>query len=74
MTTASVNFPSTSHFLATIRDLFAAWFSAHETGPAQPLTAFEEAEQMRAMADDVLQSDPAFAHDLYAAADRHEMA
>ncbi|WP_372662982.1 hypothetical protein [Hydrogenophaga sp.] len=38
-----------------------------------PLTPFEEAEQLRAMANDLLDSDPRFAQDLYAAADRHEI-
>lgn len=37
------------------------------------LTRFEEAEQVRAMAMDLLDSDPAFAQDLFAAADRHEL-
>ncbi len=40
----------------------------------QPLTRFQEAEQTRAMADKLLSSDPRFAHELYAAADRHERA
>lgn len=37
------------------------------------LTAFEEAQNMRQMADGFLRSDPSFAQDLYAAADRHEI-
>lgn len=76
MTTATASFPSSGHFLATVRQLFASWFSAQATAKAtsapRALTVFEEAEQLRAMANDVLQSDPAFAQDLYAAADRHE--
>jgi len=39
-----------------------------------PLTAFEEAENLRAIADEWLQSDPRFAQELYCAADRHEVA
>ena len=46
--------------------------SMSTSAAAQPLTAFEEAEQLRAMANDLLASDPAFAQDLYVAADRHE--
>lgn len=38
----------------------------------QALTVFQEAERIRAMADDLLKSDPDLAQDLYAAADRHE--
>ena len=36
------------------------------------LTSFEEAEELRAMAIDLMDSDPSFASDLFAAADRHE--
>lgn len=36
------------------------------------LTAFEDAENMRQMADGFLRNDPNFAQDLYGAADRHE--
>jgi hypothetical protein len=38
------------------------------------LTAFEEAEALRDYAQQFLQSDPAFAEDLFASADRHELA
>ncbi len=41
---------------------------------AQQLTAFEEAEQLRTFAADVQAQDPDFAQDLFAAADRHEIA
>ncbi len=61
-------------FLATLGEMLAGWFAARTTTPARPLTRFEEAEQLRAMADDLQSSDPAFAQDLYAAADRHELA
>ncbi len=72
MSTATLT--HSSHFLATVREMFAGWFAARTATPARPLTRFEEAEQLRAMADDVAKSDPAFAQDLYAAADRHELA
>ncbi len=72
MSTATLT--HSSPFLATVRDLFAGWFATRTATQARPLTRFEEAEQLRAMADDVAKSDPAFAQDLYAAADRHELA
>lgn len=76
MTTATASFSPSGHFLATVRELFATWFSAQATAKAvsapRALTVFEEAEQLRAMANDLVSSDPAFAQDLYAAADRHE--
>ena len=74
MTTATATYPSSGHLLATLRELFGTWFSARTPIPARPLTRFEEAEQLRAMTNDLLSSDPAFAQDLYAAADRHELA
>ena len=76
MTTATFSHASSGQFLVTVRQLFATWFSAHATAKTasapRALTVFEEAEQLRAMANDLLSSDPAFAQDLYAAADRHE--
>jgi hypothetical protein len=74
MTTATLSHVSSGQFLATVRQLFTTWFSARQAAPAHTLTRFEEAEQLRAMADDLVSSDPAFAQDLYAAADRHELA
>ena len=55
---------------------FALWAAAMQRPVVVPrvLTAFEEAEQLRAFADEQLLTDPRFAQDLYAAADRHEMA
>ncbi|WP_114973952.1 hypothetical protein [Rhodoferax ferrireducens] len=47
-------------------------FSASQSRPA--MTAFEEAEQLRAFAVEQIQCDPRFADDLFAAADRHEEA
>ncbi len=38
------------------------------------LTAFEEAEQLRTYAAELQAQDPNFAQDLFAAADRHEIA
>ncbi|MBP6483320.1 MAG: hypothetical protein KA254_01730 [Rhodoferax sp.] len=74
MTTATLSHAPSDQFLAAIRQRFATWFSARQPAAARPLTRYEEAEQLRAMANDLLSSDPAFAQDLYAAADRHEVA
>jgi hypothetical protein len=41
------------------------------TAPRVP-TPVDEIEQLRAMANDLLKTDPSFAQDLYAAADRCE--
>ena len=50
----------------------ALWQSAFGAKPAQAQTAFEEAEALRSYAAQIQNSDPAFAADLFAAADRHE--
>lgn len=53
-----------------------AWgslFAAPKIGNAQ-LTALEESENLRAYAVQFLKSDPSFAEDLFAAADRYESA
>jgi hypothetical protein len=61
---------------ATGRLMRAIWNSAVSQPKAAmvALSAFEEAEQARAIADSFARSDPNFAQDLYAAADRHERA
>ncbi|MCW8199332.1 hypothetical protein D8B23_13090 [Verminephrobacter aporrectodeae subsp. tuberculatae] len=75
MTTATLT-PSarpSTRFLTPIRQLLAHWLSAQFAASApRALTAFEEAEQVRAMAVGLMNDDPAFAADLFAAADRHE--
>jgi hypothetical protein len=40
----------------------------------RPLTVYEEAESLRSHAQQFVRTDPAFAADLFAAADRHEIA
>ncbi len=45
-----------------------------QTASPRNLTVFEEAEQVRKMAEAYADSDRGFAADLFAAADRHEMA
>jgi hypothetical protein len=45
-----------------------------KTASPRALTVFEEAEQVRMMAESYADSDRGFAADLFAAADRHEMA
>jgi hypothetical protein len=46
---------------------------APSTSVAQPLTAYEEAEQLRTYAAEIQAQDPDFAQDLFCAADRHEI-
>jgi len=61
----------------SFKNLLAGVFSVSTSArPAvgAPLTAFEEAEALRDYAQQFLQSDPAFAEDLFASADRHELA
>jgi hypothetical protein len=70
---STATFSHSAHFLSNVREMFAGWFDTRNTTATRPLTRFEEAEQLRAMADDLVSSDPAFAQDLYAAADRHEL-
>lgn len=63
-------------FLAACQRLAARLFVTERAPVAAAtvpvLTAFQEAERVRAMADDLLKTDPDFAQELYAAADRHE--
>ncbi|MDZ7920341.1 hypothetical protein [Rhodoferax sp.] len=51
----------------------ALWAAAFHSDAAAPV-ALDEASQLRAMADDAAASDPGFAQDLYALADRVERA
>ena len=44
-----------------------------KTAAPRALTVFEEAEQVRMMAESFYDNDPGFAADLFAAADRHEI-
>ncbi|QDL55161.1 hypothetical protein [Rhodoferax aquaticus] len=54
----------------------ALWAAATQSSVVAPrkLTAFEEAEQLRAYAASLPKYERDFAHDLFAAADRHEWA
>ena len=65
-------------FLAGCQRLIAQLFTSRRAPAAAVdapvLTAFQEAERVRAMADDLLKTDPDLAQELYAAADRHEHA
>jgi len=62
--------------VASHRLMLALWAAAGSRASAArqrpALTAFEEAEQLRTFALDYVNSDPHFAADLFAAADRHE--
>ncbi len=50
----------------------ALWQVAVGAGRVQATTRFEEAEELRTYAASIQKSDPDFASDLFAAADRHE--
>ena len=53
--------------------LWSAAMPSRQLVPTVP-AARQEADQLRAMADDVQRSDRCFAQELYAAAERHERA
>ena len=67
---------------ASVRELLVAgqhlaaaiWYTAFAPAAAQSTaqTAFEEAEALRSFAATLQRTDPEFARDLFAAADRHE--
>lgn len=68
---------------ASVRELLVAgkhlaaalWYTAFTpAAQSSAQTAFEEAEALRSFAATVQRSDPEFARDLFAAADRHEAA
>jgi hypothetical protein len=57
------------------RDLVSAiWYTAFAPAAvsAEAKTVFQEAEELRAFASTFQRTDPGFASDLFAAADRHE--
>jgi len=72
----STNAAALNGFFASIEQLRAlagGLFAPRRSMPARPAVAKNaEAEQLRAFANDFATSDPAFAADLFAAADRHE--
>ena len=51
-----------------------AWYAATKKAEPAPRSTAEELADVRALADSYCKSDPGFASDLYAAADRHELA
>ena len=67
---------SALHELAVAgRHLVVALLSTlqRKSAASQQLSAFQEAENLRALADTWVKTDPGFAADLFAAADRHEL-
>lgn len=50
----------------------ALWQAALGTKSATAKTAYQEAEELRTYAAQIQSTDPEFANDLFAAADRHE--
>lgn len=84
MSTNALQFPSPTTAPAVssaLRELLqatanlaaAVYATLFKTAAPQALTAFEEAEQVRQLAESYTDSDPGFASDLFAAADRHEV-
>lgn len=71
----SVGYALCGMAVATHRLVLALWAAAVHRPKAAilALIAFQEAEELRAMADNLLRTDPKFAQDLYSAADRHEL-
>ncbi len=62
--------PSATQFL--LDRCRQAWRAATTKPEAAQPSAAEEAASVRTLADSYRKSDPSFASDLYAAADRHE--
>lgn len=60
----------------TTRQLIIALFSTltPRKPPCAATTARQEADKLRAYADNLYRADPRYAQDLYAAATRHELA
>ena len=54
--------------------LFQRWLGLFAARGPAARSAADEAASVRALADTYRRSDPSFASDLYAAADRHEVA
>jgi hypothetical protein len=61
--------------VATRRLAVALWAAlTHRKPVCSATTARQEAEKLRAYADSLHRADPRYAQDLYAAANRHELA
>jgi hypothetical protein len=76
--TSSATAPAVSsaarEFFAATSNLFSALHaSLFKTAAPRALTVFEEAEQVRLLAESYADTDRGFAADLFAAADRHEL-
>lgn len=72
MTTIMTLAPSATHFV--LECTRRAWRALTTKAEAKPRSVAEELAAVRALADSHRPSDPGFASDLYAAADRHERA
>jgi hypothetical protein len=64
--------PGAAHFV--LNHWRQAWRTVTTKTEAAPRSLAEELASVRALADSYRNSDPGFASDLYAAADRHERA
>ena len=77
ITMIPANFPSRAsrgaQFAATAFASVGRWMlRVVQPAASRPLTRTEEAAEVRSLAQSVCVSDPRFAQDLFAAADRHE--
>lgn len=68
-----VDTPATPRIAALIDLLFNAVAGLFERTPPTPPTRVQEAAAVRSLAQSLMNTDPGFAADLYAAACRHEM-
>ncbi|MGJ7495612.1 hypothetical protein ACSFA8_11080 [Variovorax sp. RT4R15] len=59
--------------VAAVHVLAALRATLFQTAATRPMSASEEAEQVRALAVSYLKTDRRFADDLFAAANRHEL-
>lgn len=70
----NVSFALRELALATRRLVGALWASTQQRmQPCPEKTARQEADKLRAYADNLYRTDPRYAQDLYAAATRHEL-
>ncbi|MCB8746962.1 hypothetical protein LHU53_08590 [Rhodoferax sp. U2-2l] len=61
--------------IATKKQATAWWTTlTHRAHPGPLTSARQEADTLREYADQLYRTDPRYAHDLYAAATRHELA
>lgn len=67
-----VDTPAMPRGASIVGALYSAFTSLFRSTPAQPASRAEEAQAVRALARSLMNTDPSFAADLFAAAARHE--